>query len=328
MVSYLFLLQEPAPQFTCLLTRGIRVRLFENYQRALLMTYSFINSLHNYLWLSTINLTMSKHKKLEHTNYNHFYSIKTKFEYPMVFLTLLLLALIVAEVSFDLSPLAHNLLSLFDFLIWSAFLCELIVLTYLAPDKLRYLKSAWYNILIVLLPSLRLTRLFYIESLLIFEKNLVNFARLFATLLGTDTQLVRVFPLLARSAYTAKSLIKKHKINSIFIVVVGLILILGPLGAVFERQSEAGNIRTISDGIWWGIVSITTVGYGDRFPVTFPGRVIGIMLMTIGVVTFSTLTATIASGMVEDAEAKDREKLNEHLEAIEKKLSNIERELK
>jgi voltage-gated potassium channel len=62
----------------------------------------------------------------------------------------------------------------------------------------------------------------------------------------------------------------------------------------FENSPES-NIRTAEDALWWSYTTITTVGYGDRYPVTSEGRIIGVMLMTVGVGIFGTYTAIISS---------------------------------
>jgi voltage-gated potassium channel len=62
----------------------------------------------------------------------------------------------------------------------------------------------------------------------------------------------------------------------------------------FENSPEC-NIRTAEDALWWSYTTITTVGYGDRYPVTSEGRIIGVILMTVGVGIFGTYTAIISS---------------------------------
>ena len=62
----------------------------------------------------------------------------------------------------------------------------------------------------------------------------------------------------------------------------------------FEDVPEA-NIKGVEDAIWWAFVTITTVGYGDRFPVTSEGRLIGALLMTAGVGLFGTFSGFVAS---------------------------------
>jgi voltage-gated potassium channel len=84
-----------------------------------------------------------------------------------------------------------------------------------------------------------------------------------------------------------------------------------------ESLVKDSNIKTYEDGLWWGIVTFLTVGYGDRFPITLSGRLLAIVLMVIGVITMSIVTAKISSYFLEQALAKGRrtvmtDKLNNH----------------
>jgi voltage-gated potassium channel len=63
---------------------------------------------------------------------------------------------------------------------------------------------------------------------------------------------------------------------------------------VSERQADA-NIKTAEDALWWSVATITTVGYGDRYPVTTEGRVIGVILMVAGVSMYGCLSGLAAS---------------------------------
>ena len=85
--------------------------------------------------------------------------------------------------------------------------------------------------------------------------------------------------------------------TTIFLVIV-VLEVSGMLILDAEGGIEGANIRTPSDALWWGYVTITTVGYGDRFPVTLSGRIIGIFLLTAGVALFSVFTGFIANAFL------------------------------
>jgi voltage-gated potassium channel len=74
-----------------------------------------------------------------------------------------------------------------------------------------------------------------------------------------------------------------------------LILIFSSIAILQVENTANGNIKTAEDAIWWAYTTITTVGYGDKYPVTSEGRLIAIFLMTFGVGMFGTMTAYISS---------------------------------
>jgi hypothetical protein len=87
-----------------------------------------------------------------------------------------------------------------------------------------------------------------------------------------------------------------------------LILEFGGLAMLaLESKSPDANIKNASDVLWYIYVTVTTVGYGDRFPVTNNGRVIGVVILTIGVGLFGTLTAFLANAFVQPAAEKGDE---------------------
>ncbi len=80
-----------------------------------------------------------------------------------------------------------------------------------------------------------------------------------------------------------------------------LLLVSALLAWVFEHRGyEGSSIKSFWDGIWWSIVTIATVGYGDKYPITFPGRLVGITLIVVGYASLSFFTGLIASLFVED----------------------------
>jgi len=92
---------------------------------------------------------------------------------------------------------------------------------------------------------------------------------------------------------------------------VGIIAILfvffSAIAILQVEDDPNSNIKTAEDAIWWAYVTVTTVGYGDKYPVTTEGRVIAGILMTAGVGLFGTFTGFIASWFVEGKKESDEE---------------------
>lgn len=72
-----------------------------------------------------------------------------------------------------------------------------------------------------------------------------------------------------------------------------------------EKDAEGSNIASFADALWWSVVSVTTVGYGDSFPVTGQGRAVATLLMFVGIGLFSSLTAIIAAWVFDGARRTD-----------------------
>lgn len=90
------------------------------------------------------------------------------------------------------------------------------------------------------------------------------------------------------------------------LLAVSLLVLFGGIGfSLFEAQGNTWLAR-FSTGIWWSLVTLTTVGYGDVVPQTFPGRLVGVGLMLGGVLSLSLLTATVASVFVERKFRRER----------------------
>jgi voltage-gated potassium channel len=75
----------------------------------------------------------------------------------------------------------------------------------------------------------------------------------------------------------------------VIIIEIGSFLVL-----VAESASSEANIRTATDAMWWAYTTLTTVGYGDKYPVTDHGRLVGMMIMTMGVGVCATFSGYIA----------------------------------
>lgn len=94
------------------------------------------------------------------------------------------------------------------------------------------------------------------------------------------------------------NVVVEKRAESTLLSVLLLTVIVLELGGIAIINAENGapgaNIKTSSDALWWGYVTVTTIGYGDRYPVTTDGRLVGVMVMTVGVGLFSVITSYLA----------------------------------
>ncbi len=91
-----------------------------------------------------------------------------------------------------------------------------------------------------------------------------------------------------------------------------LLIILSSVAILHVETAGDANIRTAEDAVWWAMVTVTTVGYGDKFPLSSEGRMIGALLMTAGVGIFGTFSGFVAAWFVESPGRR-----SEELKAIE-----------
>jgi Ion transport protein len=125
--------------------------------------------------------------------------------------------------------------------------------------------------------------------------SLPSFFRLFRIF-----RLVRVTRLLGE--YGFKNIIRsfiKNRADNALIVVLFMVLLVLEFGSMavtyFEQQDPAANIKTGGDAVWWAFVSITTVGYGDQYPVTTGGRAMAFFVLATGVGLFGVLSGYLAN---------------------------------
>ena len=181
-------------------------------------------------------------------------------------------------------------------MIWAAFAVELAVNTYLAPRRLRYLRDHWIDVAIVVLPFLRLLRV------------------------ARAARALRLVTLLGRAATTARAILRTHGLQNVLVAGLVLVLVSAAATTFFERGS-GGTIASYPDALWWAATTITTVGYGDTFPVTGAGRGVGVFLMVLGISLFGTITASVAAFFVK---ADDTVTTNELLAEIRELQTKVD----
>ena len=162
----------------------------------------------------------------------------------------------------------QTLLNIVQWVSWIAFAADLILGLYKAKDKKKYLMKHPLEVAAVLLPFLRPLRLLRVIS--------------FGSLVIQKVAVGRQF------AITIKVII-----TSIFVAYISAVQI-----TIIERGIDGSNIKNFGDGLWWAITTVTTVGYGDRFPTTTEGRFLAVGLMIMGISLMGVITASVASWFV------------------------------
>ncbi len=86
---------------------------------------------------------------------------------------------------------------------------------------------------------------------------------------------------------------------------VGLTILTGSMGFFYAEQGVNPALHTYKDSVWWAMVTITTIGYGDIYPITTAGRLVAIAMMLVGIGCLSLLTALIASNLLRENKCKN-----------------------
>jgi len=108
----------------------------------------------------------------------------------------------------------------------------------------------------------------------------------------------------------------------VIIYVVGATLLLvwvAGLAVLDAERGQDGSIQTLGEGIWWAFVTVTTVGYGDYFPVTPTGQLVAVGVMIGGIALIGVVTATLASWIIEKVSATnqaDRAATKAHIDEL------------
>ncbi len=165
----------------------------------------------------------------------------------------------------DLADKTRSVIEIIQWVCWLAFALDLIFGLATSRDKKVYLLKHPLEVASVLLPFLRPLRLMRVIS--------------FGSLALQKIAMGKQFAITIKVAVTA-----------VFVSYVAAVQI-----TISERNVEGSNIKTFGDGLWWAVTTVTTVGYGDRFPTTTEGRILAVMLMLVGISLVGVITASVAS---------------------------------
>ena len=234
-------------------------------------------------------------------------SIEQVTKYPMAVLGIAWMIVAIVILTTDVNGSASRPLVGALFALWTVLLVEYLVRLVVTPDRRAYLRRRWVEPATVLVPPLQGWHFVGIEkmSLLLHEGEL-----------------------------RVEAVLKHHSLFRVLIAATGTLFIGAWLVLLFEEDAKGSNIHTYPDALWWAIVTVTTVGYGDRFPATGGGRTVAVVLMLVGIGLIGVLTATVASVFIKEHTDANKEEikkghanLGEQLAVISDRLADVERRL-
>jgi len=231
--------------------------------------------------------------------------------YQLFMLALCLFALgtLAAHTLFSLSTVTNQILEYADYGICGLFFLDFGHSLLTAPNRWRYLRTwGWLDLLssIPAIPTLRLGR----------AGRIVRIIRVLRGVRATKILSGFLLDRRAESAALAAGLVTL------------LLLVFSSIAIVDFENDPGSNIKTAGDAAWWALSTITTVGYGDRFPVTPEGRLVAAVLMVAGVALFGVVSGFVASWFLAPANRTQKNELDELRDELKSLRAMLEQRLK
>ena len=231
------------------------------------------------------------------------------FQVLLVALSFYVLAALFVEVAIPLNVATRAILLHVDSAICLVFIYDFFHRLVRAENKLTFLKWGWID-LISSVPAVPLLRI------------------------GRAVRIVRVLRLLrgVRSVKTIEVTLFANRAKGTLasaLFACTLLVVFASIAILHVEIDSTSNIKSPEDALWWSVSTVTTVGYGDRFPTTTEGRVIGIALMCAGVGLFAVLAASFAAWFMNSAKPSESpdQTVSEQLRMLAEETNAIRRRL-
>ena len=150
-------------------------------------------------------------------------------------------------------------------IVWAIFLLDYLVMFKLAPNKKKFVSTHIFELILVALPFVRMLRP------------------------------LRAVVFIGQAGFRSRRQLLRNIWWVVSVASLLMIIIMGAAILDIERSVPNSNIKTPSDAIWWAFVTITTVGYGDKYPVSIEGRLVAGFLIVFGVIMLATITGALAA---------------------------------
>ncbi|MGE5374402.1 MAG: potassium channel family protein [Bacteroidota bacterium] len=245
--------------------------------------------------MKTINMSPRQNpdpgqEALDRERYELLQRLEDWLETPMVVLAFVWLALLVGELVWG-QLLAFEVLGT---AIWVLFIIDFAIKVFLASNKVTYVKRNWLTAIALLVPALRIFRVFWIERLLRFTR------------VGRELQLFRVVSSLNRGMRALGAALQRRGFGYVILLTL-LVLFAGSAGMYALESQHPGSLNTYGEALWWTAMVMTTMG-SQYWPQTFEGRLLCFFLALYAFAVFGYVTATLATFFVgRDAENSEAE---------------------
>jgi len=230
-----------------------------------------------------------------------------RFEWVVLAATLLLIPVLIIEFE-STSSAWVEFAKAANWAIWAIFLAEMIFILRVAPRRKAALRAHWLDVAVIVLTVPVVTGL-------LASMRLVRLARLI--------RLFRAGTILTRMLQREKALSSGTAFRFVALITVFVVVVAGSVEAVVDTK----DFSSTWDGIWWAVVTVTTVGYGDIYPTSVAGRAVAIAVMFVGIGFLSVLTATIASFFVKTDRGHEFEAMIASLNRLEAEIADLKRQL-
>ena len=212
-----------------------------------------------------------------------------------------------AESTLNLDPQSRLILAYADTTVCVLFLVDFLLNLSRAENRWKYFVTWGWLDLVSSIPAFQLARW------------------------GRAARVVRIIRVLrsVRAARILGHLVVARRAESSFLavsLVALLLIVMASLSILQFENADGSNIRTAEDALWWALTTVTTVGYGDRYPVTTEGRAVAIVLMCAGVGLFGTFSGLLAAWFLSPDNRRDEKEIDALREEIRQLRMAVERQ--
>ncbi|MDB5042520.1 MAG: Ion transport 2 domain protein [Candidatus Eremiobacteraeota bacterium] len=213
---------------------------------------------------------------------------------PMLALSILLVPILIAPMIWDFSAVVEHELDTALWTIWALFAIEYLARLFLSENKSAFVRHNIVDLLVVALPFFRPLRML---------------------------RALQVLAIGFRTRKFAHHITWMNRTGGALFIAALVVLVCAALILRAERTVKGANIGSYEDAVWWAIVTVTTVGYGDRYPVTTEGRGIAMFLMLCGIGIMGFLTAVLTTFFLGHDERNAENEIIARLDRIERALA-------